>query len=363
MEKKYTPAMLEDLKTGQDREELGTVITYKRVPGCGDPGAVDPRVLKNSKKMHWMMKLMPKAKRENMFADLLGMRKMFNGVKSIPVTREDMRIEHIAIPGKGGDIPLRLYFPKGEAKGLPVLYYIHGGGFFAGTPDVVEQACKMITDMHPCITVSVDYRLAPENPYPAGHDDCWTTLQWIYGHIAEYGGDPDKVAVSGDSAGGNLCVYCARMDRDSGSPRLKLMIPYYPTVNMAGIEDEFFKKPTAADFELDDKYRKYVNPMMMGEATGSLGSILGDVDVNDPNLSPYGADVTGLPPALIIAGSHDFLSMESKAYGAKLHKAGIPVRVVIYRGMGHAFLDEVGLAPQAEDSLREVSRAMKEHVG
>lgn len=363
MNKRYTQAELDILRIGQDTIENGATITYKRLPHTDDPGGVAPLAQKNAKKMAFMMKLLPKKKKAAMFSDLPTLRKIFNGIKSIPVTREDMRIEYLTVPGKGGDIPIRLYFPPGDAKDLPVLYYVHGGGGFAGSPDVVEQACKMITDMHPCLTVSVDYRLAPENPFPAGPEDCWSALVWVYQHIAEFGGDPRRIAVSGDSFGGNMSLYCALRDREEKTGMIKLVIPYYPAANAANTEDEFFQKPDIAMFEVNDKYKKYINPMMMGDMIESSGAWMGTADLASTWQSPYQADLSGLPPMLILAGSHDFLMPGCKALAAKLVKANVPVRTVIYRGVGHAFLDEVGIAPQAEDSLREVSEAMTKYLG
>lgn len=362
MDKKYTQADCDKIRVGQDVAENGAVITYKRLPHTDDPGGVDPQVLKSARKMTFSMKLLPKKQIAGMFSNLATLRLIFNGVKSIPVTREDMRIENLTVPGEGGDIPIRLYFPAGEARGLPVFFYMHGGGGFAGSPDVVEQACKMITDMHPCLTVSVDYRLAPENPFPAGPEDCWSALKWVYAHIAEYGGDPKRIAVSGDSFGGNMSLYCALRDREEKTGMVKLVVPFYPCANASNAEDEFYKTPTLEMFEINDKYKKFINPMMMGAMLDNP-SIWQDADPSSTWLSPYLADLTGLPPMLILAGSHDYLMPGCKALAMKLSKADVPVRTVIYRGVGHAFLDEVGILPQAEDSLIETSEAMTKYLG
>lgn len=362
VERRYTSSALDAIRVGKDVVENGAVITYKRLPDTDDPGGVDPRILKSSKKMSFMMKFIPKKKKAAMFSDLAALRKMFNGIKSIPVTREDMRIERLSVPGNYGDIPIRIYFPRGEAKNLPVFYYIHGGGWFAGSPDVVEQACKLITDLHPCVTVSVDYRLVPENPFPQGHEDCWSALKWVHAHIAEYGGDPNRIAVSGDSAGGNISLCLAIRDRDEKTGMVKLTAPFYPASNASNTEDEFNKAPSIDMFDINPKYKKYINPMMMGEMLGSVSELMGSLDMAHPYMSPYLCDLAGLPPTLILVGGHDYLMPSCKALAAKLTKANVPVRTVIYRGVGHAFLDEVGIMPQAEDSLIEVSEAMTKYL-
>lgn len=363
MDKRYTQAESEIIRVGQDAVENGVTFTYKRLPHTDDPGGVDPLDLKSAKRTSFMMKLLSKREQNRLLGSLPTLRLIFNGIKSIPVTREDMRIERLNVPGGGGDIPIRIYFPSGESSSLPVFYYIHGGGGFAGSPDVVEQACKMMTDMHPCITVSVDYRLAPENPFPAGPEDCWSALQWTYQHIAEYGGDPNRIAVSGDSFGGNMSLYCALRDRDEKTGMVKLVIPFYPCANTANAEDEFFKAPCMEMFEINDKYKKYINPMMMGGMLANASVTLGTSELASPWLSPYLSDLDGLPPTLILAGSLDYLMPGCKALAAKLSKANVPVRTVIYRGIGHAFLDEVGIKPQAEDGLREASEAMTRYLG
>ncbi len=359
MEKQYTQEALQLMnKKAFTKDYHGLELKYKAIPETDVPGAMDPRVLKASKKMSLMMKLIPKSKKANMFADLEGLRKMFAGVKSIPVTDPNMKIDELEADG----VPIRIYHPKAGGKELPVLYYIHGGGFFGGSMDVVHEACKMITDMMPCITVSVSYRLAPENPFPAGHEDCYTALKWIHKNIEAHGGNKEKIAVSGDSAGGNLCVYCGYRDTKEKTGMVKAIIPYYPTVNMCGKKDDIFTNDPN-EIEVYDKHKKYVLGMlsMMGSMS-NLGDMLGVKDASIPELSPYQADVTGFPPTLLMVGQHDFLFLETIAFGVKLKNAGVKVEAIIYCGMGHAFLDQVGVAPQAEDSLMEVKRFMMENL-
>ncbi len=356
--KKYSQNLVDVLQNNQkDVEEDGVVITYKPIPDSNEEGAMDPRVYKNSKKTNLMMKFMPKKKMQEMFSNVLNLRPMFNGVKSIPVTRDDMRIETVQMDE---NVTLYIYFPK-EINNNDVLYYIHGGGFFAGHHGVVEQACKMFTDMHNAIVVSIDYRLAPENPYPAGHDDCYNALLWIYENIERYGGNKERIAVSGDSAGGNLCLYCAIKDKEAGKNMVKVVVPYYPTVNMCGKEDKYYH-PKTSKLDIAPKYEKYVLPMMSMMGSMSMGDFLGIKDVENPYLSPYYADLTGLCPTLLMVGSHDFLFFECKAFAHKLADAKVPYKAIIYKGIGHAFLDEVGKAPQAEDSLIELSKFMKQYM-
>ncbi len=369
MARKYSMDLVERLKRNQtEKVENGIKITYKPIPDDDREGVLDPRIYKSMRVPMMLMKFMPR-KKQSPLDSVLSMRPMFNGVTSIPMTNPDTKIEHFSVKNDGVKVPIRLYTPKALEPGqkLPVLYYIHGGGFFAGSPDVVEEACKFFAETYPCIVVSVEYRLAPENPYPAGHNDCYAALEWVYQNIENHGGDKEKIFVSGDSAGGNLATYCGMKDKEDKTGMVKALALYYPTVNMLGKEDEYFKAGRQ-NYNVIKKHGKVVFGMldMMGSSNPDeniLNLVLGkDIDMSHHYLSPYWGNLEGLPPTLLLFGEYDFLFPECKAFAKKLDNANVTSKTIIYKGMTHAFLDNMGKQPQAEDSVLEVIDFVKKYI-
>lgn len=210
--------------------------------------------------------------------------------------------------------------------------------------------------------VSVDYRLAPENPYPTGHQDCFAVLEWIYENCGSFGGDKGHIFVAGDSAGGNLAQYCSTRDWEEGRHWIKGQLLLYPTLNMAGVEDEYFK-PGMEHFEIAPKQRRGLAKMigMFGGMSAGLEPILGTKDVRNDYLNPYTRNAKDNPPTFLAVGEHDYLKIETLGYGVKLHKAGVETKMVLYKGFGHAFFDNTGVYPQCEDCIEEMGKFILEH--
>src|ERR1700674_5846013 len=143
-------------------------------------------------------------------------------------------VEHRKIPGPGGEIPVRIYMPKGNGP-FGVLVYFHGGGWVVGNIDMTDQPCRMLTNAARCVTVSVDYRLAPEHKFPAGPEDCYAATKWVAENAAALGGDAKRIAVGGDSAGGNLAAAVSLMARARGGPRIAFQLLIKPATD-AGLD-------------------------------------------------------------------------------------------------------------------------------
>lgn len=364
MERRYSKELLDKLVERQETIMLkGVKVLVKNLPDSDEKGAMDPRLYKDMKKQLLIMKYMPKSllKMDMSPKGIKKLRKMFNGIKSIPIVKKNIKIEHRNVKGEDGNqIPIRIYKSEKMRKNSQVLYFIHGGGFFAGSPDVVEEFVKLIVEKTDILAVSVDYRLAPENPYPSGHKDCYTTLKWIYNNAEYLGGDKNNIFVAGDSAGGNLTQYCTTRDMEDGLGMVKGQILLYPTVNMAGIEDEYFKW-SIDEYEMSPKHRSGITMMLnMFSSLAQLGDILGTKEINNDYLSPYKRNPKGLPPTFITVGEHDFLKVESLAYAAKLTNAGVETKTVLYKGFGHAYADNVGVYPQSEDCAIEIGKFILE---
>ncbi|WP_281533138.1 alpha/beta hydrolase [Anaerocolumna aminovalerica] len=359
MSRKYSQELLNKIIERQEIVNIkGAAVLVKNIPDNDEKGIMDPRYYSDMKKPIALMKFIPKRlfKMDTSPKSISRLRKMFGGIKSIPIVTKKIDIIHDTVKAADGyKIPIRIYKSETVKENAPILYYIHGGGFFGGSTDVVEELVKLIVEKTDILAVSVDYRLGPENPYPAGHEDCYSVLKWIYGKAESLGGNINNIFVAGDSAGGNLTQYCTTKDMEQGLNMVKGQLLLYPTLNMANVEDEFFKW-SKDEYEIAPKHKTGIE-MMLGMFEGlsaGLGQILGTTDSKNEYLSPYIRDPKGLPPTFITVGEHDFLKVECLAYAAKLTKAGVETKTVLYKGLGHAYGDNVGVYPQSEDCAMEM---------
>lgn len=345
----------------------GAEVTVKNLPDCDEKGAMDPRLYNDMKMQLRLLPFMPAKmlKMDTSEKGIAKLRKMFNATKSIPCVEAKISIEHREVVAQDGyRIPVRIYRSEKTSGKSPVLYYIHGGGFFGGSPDVVEESVKMFVEKTNLCAVSPDYRLAPENPYPKGHQDCYDVLKWISANAESFGGDAQNIFVAGDSAGGNLTQYCTTRDYEDGTHMVKGQLLLYPTLNMAGVKDEYFQ-PDISLFEMAPKQKKGLSKMigMFQGMTGGLEDILGTSDVNNDYLNPYTRDASKNPPTFLTVGEHDFLKVETLGYGVKLHNAGVETKMVLYKGFGHAYFDNTGVYPQTEDCIEEMGEFILSHCG
>lgn len=251
------------------------------------------------------------------------------------------------VPGPGGDIPVRIYVPD-ESAPLPVFVYFHGGGWVVGDVPTHDTICSSLANAAKCLVVSVDYRLAPEHKYPDAAEDAFAATQWVIEHAAEIGGDPRRVAVGGDSAGGNLAAVVALLARDRQAPMPVLQVLIYP------ITDYNFDTPSYA--ENADGYLLTLSTMKW-----FWEQYLPDEEAGrEPYASPLRAeDLSGLPPALVITAQYDPLRDEGEAYAGRLREAGVPVTLTRYDGVIHAFFRKTAQFDKAKMALAEVAGALR----
>ncbi|MDB4947467.1 MAG: Acetyl esterase [Gemmatimonadetes bacterium] len=245
-------------------------------------------------------------------------------------------VRDFAIDGGGGQ-PMRVRHyapPSGERQ--PVTVYLHGGGFAIGGVDSHDEPCRLLCRHARVHVLSVEYRLAPEHPFPAALDDTRAALRWARAHAAELGADPARVAVGGDSAGGNLAAVASRLDTREGLPVAAQLLVYPAT-------DSVTPRPSKALFDrgyfLSGADREAFNRWLV-DGTG--------VPDGDPRVSPLLApDLGGLPPALVATAGFDLLRDEGEAYAAALQAAGTPARLVRIASQGHGFIHLTGVNPDA----------------
>ncbi|MFN2188784.1 MAG: alpha/beta hydrolase [Candidatus Promineifilaceae bacterium] len=255
----------------------------------------------------------------------------------------------IALPGR--NIPVRIYRPEGQGP-FPVIVYYHGGGFMIGCVESHENLCRSLAKSSSTIVVSVGYRLAPEYPYPAAMDDAFGAVQWVQANAAEFEGDPDRIAVAGDSAGGNLAAAVCLRARDEKGPLIRLQILIYPVVYLGDIE-----LPSRHNF------KGYI----ITEESGSHilnGYIPDPKDRNSPYASPLLApDHSDLPPAYIMTAAFDPLLDEGRFYADRLEEAGVPVIYHKVDGMVHGFMsykDLVSFFPPLIHLLKQTDQIFAE---
>jgi acetyl esterase/lipase len=213
------------------------------------------------------------------------------------------------------------------------------------------------------VVISVDYRLAPEHPFPAGLNDCYRALEWVYANATELNVLRDQIAVAGDSAGGNLATACCLMEQERGEGRICYQAPVYPVVNLGSIPtDDFEWTLDAYDISHHhDLVRGVVLSLADADSFFNDLYLQGMADVTHPLVSPlFADDLSSLPPTLIVTAEYDYLRLEGEAYARKLSRAGVPTRLVQYRGMDHAFMDKLGDYPQADDCMNEIAKGLKE---
>lgn len=255
------------------------------------------------------------------------------------------RVEDRFIPGSQCDIPIRIYTPQGSGP-FPILLFFHTGGWMVGDLDTQDSMCRHLTNMAGCIVVSVNYRLAPEYPFPAAPEDCYAATQWVATHAVKFQGDPARLAVGGDSAGGNLAAVVALMARDQGVPSLVFQLMLFPSTD--------FRLNTHSMEECGEGYN-VTKAQMIWIRNNYLPN---PEDWTHPFASPMLVqDLSGLPPALIITAEYDPLRDEGEAYGKRLQEAGVQTRISRYDGMIHDFPDL--FEEQGSAALNEIAAALR----
>lgn len=259
-------------------------------------------------------------------------------------------LENRVIPGPAGDIPLRIYSPRGDGP-FPVLVNFHGGGWVIGNLDTSDGQCRLLCEGARCVVVSVDYRLAPESTFPAAAEDCYAATTWVAKHADEIGADASRLAVGGDSAGGNLAAVVALMARDRSGPQIIFQLLVNPV--------------TDANFDTNS-YRANAEGYLL--TRDSMIWFWDHYCPPDQRANPYASplradDLGNLPPALVLTAEFDPLRDEGEAYAARLEAAGVTTECVRYDGLIHGFFAMAGVFDAGKPSVERACQALKAAFG
>ncbi len=279
------------------------------------------------------------------------MRQMYAAMPPQPSVEAVARVEDRGVPGPRREIPVRIYTPEGSGP-FPALVFFHGGCFVLGGLGTHDGTCRALTNAAGSIVISVDYALAPEAKFPEAPEECYAALRWVADAGPELNLAPNRLAVGGDSAGGNLAAVVALMARERGGPGLVHQLLIYPVTNHA------FDTPSYAE---NASGYLLTRDMMIWAWEHYLAV---EADGQNPLASPLRAgDLSDLPPAFIITAEFDPLRDEGEAYAARLREAGVPTRSTRYDGMFHGFFSMSDGIDKAKDAMAEAGQVLRAAFG
>jgi acetyl esterase len=274
--------------------------------------------------------------------------------RRVPAPLAEMaKIEDRTIPGPDGvDVPVRIYWPTLEAEPQPVVVFFHGGGWVIGSVESHDATVRSLAEQTGAIFVSVEYRLAPESRFPAAPEDCYAATAWVAANAASLGGDANRIAVAGDSAGGNLAAVVALMAKERGGPDLAFQLLIYPCTDMDSDRWPSVTENAKGYFLTADSMRWF------------YGHYIDDEHRFNPYAAPIQApDLSGLPPALVITAEFDPLRDEGEAYAARLREFGVPAEAERYDGMIHGFFSMSLMIDRAKDAQAQAAAALRGALG
>jgi acetyl esterase len=258
-------------------------------------------------------------------------------------------VKNMDIKTASNQVPVRIYTPD-SGDNFPLIIYSHGGSWISGSIDEYENICRKLSKQSKALVVSVNYRLAPENPFPAGLNDVYNVLQWIYKNAESINGDSSRICVVGDSAGGNLSAAISQMSRDKAGPHITSQVLIYPSTNINQLNTKswsYFGMDYNLTRENSEKFISLYTPRLEDRKSEYASPLLSQ-------------NFNGLPNTLIITAEFDPLRDEGEAYGNKLKEADVDVICKRYKGVTHGFISMGNITGKSDEALNEISTYLKE---
>ena len=275
-----------------------------------------------------------------------GVRQMIRALDSreVPIGR----VEAIRVAGAEGQLPARVYTPiAAGANGVPVLIFFHGGGWVLGDLDTYDTLCRGLAAAAGCKVVSVDYRLAPEHPFPAAIEDAYAAVKWVEANAPAIGVDANKIAIGGDSAGGNISAVVCQMARQKNGPAIDFQLLLYPATQLRAKTES--RQKFIDDPVLDLDTMRWFEHHYLGDEPSET----------DPRVSPLIApSLAGLPPAYVLTAGLDPMRDEGRMYAERLSAEGVPTQYVCYEDMIHGFLTMSGVLDTARLAIEDIGKAL-----
>jgi acetyl esterase len=256
-------------------------------------------------------------------------------------------MEELTLPGPAGDVPARLYTPRPDADGLPMLVHLHGGGHVVGSPDTCDYASRLVVDGAGAAVLAVDYRMGPEHPLPASAEDSEAAFRFAVDNSDSFGVDPARIAVGGDSAGGNLGAVVSQAMKAAGGPMPAFQWLIYPSTALG---------TRTRSYELFQDGFLLTGPLM----DWFQSNFLVGGDASDVRASPMNADdLSGLPPAYVATGGFDPLRDEGETYATRLVEAGVPCALQRFDSLPHGFANLTGVSRAAHEAMQQAVGALR----
>ena len=324
--------------------------------GGDEPGTVDPGVIKKVESAGTYLRFYER-KKMTPFVDLLALRAQMGSANENLAGCEIEETPFLA-PLSGRMIPVTRFRIPGRKKQKAVFFF-HGGGFIGGSTGILKNQCRLLAEQSEASVFSVDYRLAPEAPFPAALEDCRGIVEWAYAHAQELSIDREKIVTAGDSAGGNLSLALALTETGE---KVALVMTVYGALDLSFDEDTGYWD--YGRYEMKPEHENYIYTRLnrfrdLNDTIQQLYVLNGE-DVKRPDISPlYAENFQHLSKVLMIEAEYDYFRLSNDRFAEKLKKAGVPCQVIRYQGMDHGFYDRLGTAGQAEDAISEMAERVK----
>lgn len=359
--REYKLELLEELSKYSIIEEDGLEIKIKSIQDNTRKGALDPRVLERiQKKMKGSSSLVSEKMEEVIENISIEELRSQMGQDNIELAESEINLYHRLIKIKEHYINVHIYDNKYKSKDKKAVVFFHGGGFLGGSSKVLDNQSKLLAEKSGVVVISPDYRLAPENPFPCGLEDCMGTVEWVYDNYEMLGIDKNKIAVAGESAGGNFATVCSLKDTKN---IIKLQMIIYGALDFTKAEDTFYNWDYSL-YDMLEEHKQYIaNRLNRFKELCMISNklyIQNGVSVNNPDVSPiFSKKLRKLPKTVIIEGEYDFFRISNDVFAKMLKENGVDVEVIRYLGMDHGFYDRIGTCPQTEDCIIEMAKFMR----